>query len=277
MPGAEQGVGGGELFRRRRRAMPRAPPASSAGGRRRAALPSTLRISPLGADLFHHLAGRCTDRACRPCSRDSRPGTSGGCEESAMYRPSTSQERPRESTTSRRASPPSAHPPMGWPLVIWMRCWLTRSRVSAVSISSGLLRISGRWLLKKTRRPPAANMMRAPVRSESSQPAWSFLGQRVLEPVGRDAPDRPIAEHHRQRHGLVEALHERLVALGRLVRHELGVGQRVVQHALPARSAPGPGRDPPPPDRRRRTSSRSSPSAAWRRMERWPRRSRRRT
>jgi len=38
------------------------------------------------------------------------------------------------------------------------------------------------------------------------------LGQLVHESAGGDAPDRLIAEHEGQSHGLVEALHERLVA-----------------------------------------------------------------
>src|SRR5215467_15894429 len=50
---------------------------------------------------------------------------------------------------------------------------------------------------------------------ESIEPMWLVrLGQFVHESAGGDAPDRLIAEHEGQGHGLVEALHERLVALG---------------------------------------------------------------
>src|SRR5215470_14878180 len=49
---------------------------------------------------------------------------------------------------------------------------------------------------------------------ESVEPVWLVrLGQLIHESAGGDAPDRLIAKHESQGHGLVEALHERLVAL----------------------------------------------------------------
>ena len=49
---------------------------------------------------------------------------------------------------------------------------------------------------------PAGGEHDACARFERVQPTRVvFLGQRVLEPAGRDAPDRPITEHHGQRHG----------------------------------------------------------------------------